>query len=88
MQMWNTLWVFMTEDKYRSLPGTQHMGGANLIFVDGHSEYRKWRDENTFKFRQPKNAWDFGFFITGKNTDFEWLRTKATVPRLGTKSAN
>ncbi|MBC8244153.1 MAG: type II secretion system protein [Verrucomicrobia bacterium] len=84
MQVRNTLWVYMTEDKYLTYPGTHHMGGGNLTYVDGHVEYRKWRDPKTFRFHQPKHRRYREIKLSRNNVDFQWLRTRATEPEIGT----
>lgn len=78
LQRNNVLWVFMTEYRYVSLPGSHHMGGANLMFVDGHVEYQRWRDPRTLRARQVKNFRGLHPKTSFNNSDFDWLRLRAT----------
>jgi len=41
--------VFYDQESWWDLPTVRHGDGTNFSFVDGHSEYWKWRDERTVK---------------------------------------
>ncbi len=39
-----------TENKWKDLPPIHHSEGTTFSFVDGHSDYWKWRDQDTIDF--------------------------------------
>jgi prepilin-type N-terminal cleavage/methylation domain-containing protein/prepilin-type processing-associated H-X9-DG protein len=41
--------VYYDRESWWDLPTVRHGDGTNFSFVDGHSEYWKWRDERTVK---------------------------------------
>ena len=64
-----------------SVPGSRHGPAANMSFLDGHVETKRWQDRRTV------------IPVTGKplssapyqpnNQDLVWLRDRATIPYLG-----
>ena len=39
--------IYYTENRWRDIPPIHHSEGTTFSFVDGHSDYWKWRDEDT-----------------------------------------
>ncbi len=61
---WQTDW--------NDVPGDRHNNGSNLAFVDGHSEYKRWRG------RMPL---DFGGPAVGENLkDLRWIQERIPQP--------
>ena len=39
--------IYYTENRWRDIPPIHHSEGTTFSFVDGHSDYWKWRDQDT-----------------------------------------
>jgi prepilin-type N-terminal cleavage/methylation domain-containing protein/prepilin-type processing-associated H-X9-DG protein len=72
MNRWN-------EPRWGNLPASYHNGSANLTFVDGHAESHRWVVPDTV--RAPRKGGAGGGFDARPATDYDWLRTRASVPR-------
>ena len=64
-----------------SLPGLRHGSSANMSFLDGHVETKRWKDRRTMipvtgiaLVESPRQS---------GNQDIIWLRDRATIPYLG-----
>jgi prepilin-type processing-associated H-X9-DG protein len=55
-------------------PGHYHNRAANLSFVDGHSEVKRWTDPRTL----PPSVEGFPIVPSPDNRDFLWLQQRAT----------
>jgi len=42
--------IYYTENRWRDIPPIHHSEGTTFSFVDGHSDYWKWRDQDTIDF--------------------------------------
>jgi len=42
--------IYYTENRWRDRPPIHHSKGSTFSFVDGHSDYWKWRDQDTIDF--------------------------------------
>jgi prepilin-type N-terminal cleavage/methylation domain-containing protein/prepilin-type processing-associated H-X9-DG protein len=69
----------LDEFQWGNLPGSYHQGSANLSFVDGHAENRRWAVPDTV--RPPVKGGASGGFAANPKTDFEWLRERSSVRR-------
>jgi prepilin-type processing-associated H-X9-DG protein len=61
------------------LPASYHSGGANLVFVDGHAELRRWQNASTCR---PARAYGAGLpfeLEEGEKTDFYWLMNRTSA---------
>jgi len=61
------------------LPASYHNGGANFAFVDGHSEFRRWRNAST---KQPARPGAAGLPMDipeGETADFRWVLYRMSV---------
>jgi prepilin-type N-terminal cleavage/methylation domain-containing protein/prepilin-type processing-associated H-X9-DG protein len=59
-------------------PGTRHNQSANLSFVDGHVETKKWQDARTLK---PVRRITLSTEQTPNNPDVTWLWERSTARR-------
>jgi prepilin-type processing-associated H-X9-DG protein len=63
-------------------PGIYHNGGSVVSFVDGHTEFRRWLEEDTKNI--PLGAGSptsiNSRMVSKDNRDLAWLRERATVP--------
>ena len=63
-------------------PGIYHNGGSVVSFVDGHTEFRRWLEEDTKNI--PLGAGSptsmDSRLVSRDNRDLAWLRERATVP--------
>ena len=63
-------------------PGIYHNGGSVVSFVDGHTEFRRWLEEDTKNI--PLGAGSptsmDSRMVSRDNRDLAWLRERATVP--------
>ena len=50
-------WMLVSIDQWEDYVAGNHDDGDNLVFVDGHVEYWKWREYNTLAF--PHHNYDF-----------------------------
>ena len=70
----------LNEDKWGNLPASYHDGAANLSFVDGHAETRRWQVTGPGgTVRSPVQGAAEGGFAAVPNTDYEWLRARSGV---------
>ena len=70
MNRWN-------DYQWGNLPGSYHNGAANLSFVDGHAETRRWQVADTV--RPPRQGAVGGTIPAEPRTDFEWLKERSSV---------
>jgi prepilin-type N-terminal cleavage/methylation domain-containing protein/prepilin-type processing-associated H-X9-DG protein len=60
-----------------NLPGSDHNGGANLSFADGHVERHRWVLAETRRILGSGS----GTFPATAPTDFDWLKERSSVRR-------
>lgn len=58
-----------------NLPGSYHQGSANLSFVDGHVESRRWKSPSIVR---PVTRARVEAFPADPRDDFEWLRERTS----------
>lgn len=66
------------EATWGNVPGSYHSGAANLSFMDGHAEMRKWRVPGTV---QPVRRARMQPFPAAPPEDFNWLKERTSVRR-------
>lgn len=66
--------------QYYHFPSIEHDQGGVVSFVDGHVEYKRWRDAYTLLMARTPfvTHLNIGF---GSSADLNWLREHATVPK-------
>jgi prepilin-type N-terminal cleavage/methylation domain-containing protein/prepilin-type processing-associated H-X9-DG protein len=66
-------------------PCTQHSGGCNFAFADGHSEHRKWLDPRTLgRNMQTHYTSDYSYgAIMPNNQDVAWVEARTSAPAAG-----
>ena len=65
--------------RWIDLPASYHNGGANLVFADGHAEYKRWKVASTRVPARPL-AFDPTVLLEGENRrDFYWLMSRTSV---------
>lgn len=60
-----------------NLPGSDHNGGANLFFADGHLEHHRWALAETRRALGSSS----GTFPASAPVDFDWLKARSSVQR-------
>ncbi len=60
---------------FEDAPGTRHNKAAAISFVDGHVELHRWVEALT---QQPVTGKFKGGYVTGRNRDWLWLRSRMT----------
>lgn len=71
--------------QWNDLPASYHNGGANFTFVDGHAEFRSWRNSRTKPPNQPDRS-KLPFTVEPHEAaDLYWVlsRTSVAQPSLG-----
>jgi prepilin-type processing-associated H-X9-DG protein len=66
--------------KIVDFPGSYHRGGANFVFADGHSEFKKWRDRRTTPSLIEGRNLELNV-SSPNNPDVAWLQSHATGKR-------
>ena len=62
-----------------NLPGSYHLGAANLSFADGHVEAHRWQWSDTK--RRAEKGGAGGTFDAASPEDFDWLAERSSVRR-------
>lgn len=57
-------------------PSARHARGANLVYADGHSEKRKWRDKRTF---QPITRYRLYGNPQPNSPDVAWIHSRSLI---------
>jgi prepilin-type N-terminal cleavage/methylation domain-containing protein/prepilin-type processing-associated H-X9-DG protein len=65
-------------DEWIDLPASYHNGGANFSFVDGHSEFRRWRNASTMPPARPGAA-HLPIDLEDETADFKWVIYRMSV---------
>jgi prepilin-type N-terminal cleavage/methylation domain-containing protein/prepilin-type processing-associated H-X9-DG protein len=65
---------------YYHFPSIEHDQGGLVSFVDGHVEYKRWRDAYTLQMARAPFVTHLNF-ATENYPDLNWLREHATVPK-------
>jgi prepilin-type N-terminal cleavage/methylation domain-containing protein/prepilin-type processing-associated H-X9-DG protein len=74
--------------KWNDLPASYHAGGANLAYVDGHAEWRRWRFASTKRPPRPDAA-NLPMQIPGEEMgDFSWLLSQTSVHQEETAASD
>jgi prepilin-type N-terminal cleavage/methylation domain-containing protein/prepilin-type processing-associated H-X9-DG protein len=68
----------LNQETWGNVPGSYHSGAANLSFVDGHLESRKWRVPSTV---QPVRGARIQAVAASPPDDFNWLKERTSVRR-------
>ena len=63
-----------------TLPSSRHGASANMSFLDGHVESKRWQDKRT-SLRVSGKIFSIGAYQPS-NPDIVWIRDHATIPRL------
>lgn len=63
------------------IPSAQHMGGANLVFADGHIEKKRWLEGWTIEMARTNWLPNHLSLYSQGNRDLEWLQRHATALR-------
>jgi prepilin-type processing-associated H-X9-DG protein/prepilin-type N-terminal cleavage/methylation domain-containing protein len=66
--------------KIVDFPGSYHQSGANFVFADGHSQFKKWRDPRTRPPLVPGRNLELNV-SSPNNPDVAWLQSHATGKR-------
>ena len=64
-------------DWWLDLPGSRHNKSANITFVDGHVETKRWQDSRTLK--PVERRIYYATNATPNSPDFQWLWERASV---------
>lgn len=65
--------------EWLDLPASYHNGGANFAFVDGHSEFRSWRNSSTMPPARPDAAQLPKQVAAGERGDLYWVLSRMSV---------
>lgn len=65
--------------EWMDLPASFHQGGANFVFVDGHSEFRSWRNASTTPPARPDAAQLPRRVPAGDRGDLYWVLSRMSV---------
>lgn len=65
--------------QWHDLPASYHNGGANFAFVDGHSEFRPWRNASTMPPHRPDSAQLPFRVAAGDRGDLYWVLSRTSV---------
>ncbi len=65
--------------RWIDLPASHHMGGANLAYVDGHSEWHRWRSATTRPPPRPDAAQLPMSVPPEERVDLYWLLSQTSV---------
>jgi prepilin-type processing-associated H-X9-DG protein len=60
-----------------NLPGSDHRGGANFFFADGHTEHHRWELAETRRTLGSSS----GSFPASAPVDFDWLKERSSVKK-------
>jgi prepilin-type processing-associated H-X9-DG protein len=75
---WPYFGVFMSEDRFFNWPNSDHNGGGEVAYADGHVERHRWKDPRTIR------AYSYDYHVhmddSPANPDLVWLRKRTTIP--------
>jgi prepilin-type N-terminal cleavage/methylation domain-containing protein/prepilin-type processing-associated H-X9-DG protein len=68
-----------SQREWIDLPASYHNGGANLAYIDGHSEWHRWRNKLTKVPARPDAAPLPLPIPYGERADFNWLMSQTSI---------